>query len=98
MAGYIAILIGAFAGALQIFWFGIICEMVILLFQLVTLPVEFNASRRGLEQLKELNIVDEDEIPYCKGMLRAAALTYVAGVATALLNVLRLVAIARRRD
>lgn len=98
MAGYIAIMIGIFAGALRIFWFGIFCEAFILLFQLITLPVEFDASRRGLNELMDLGIVDSRELSNCKGMLTAAALTYVAAVATSLLEILRLVLMARRRD
>lgn len=98
MAGYIAIMIGIFAGALQIFWFGIFCEAFILLFQLITLPVEFDASRRGLNELLELGLVDNKELSNAKGMLTAAALTYVAAVATSLLEILRLVLMARRRN
>jgi len=98
MAGYIAIMIGIFAGALNIFWFGIFCEAFILLFQLITLPVEFDASKRGLNELIELGLVDNEELSNCKGMLTAAALTYVAAVATSLLEILRLVLMARRRD
>ncbi len=98
MAGYIAIMIGIFDGALRIFWFGIFCEDFILIFQLITLTVEFDASRRGLNELLDLGIVDSRELSNCKGMLTAAALTYVAAVATSLLEILRLVLMARRRD
>lgn len=96
--GYVAIMIGIFAGALGFIRIGIVMECVILGFQVVTLPVEFNASHRALIQLKKLNIVDESEHKNCYKMLRAAALTYVASVATAVLQVLRLVLIARRDD
>ena len=97
IAGYIAIMIGLFAGALGFIWIGIICELAILFFQLITLPVEFNASRRGLHQLQELNLLEKEETTNSKGMLRAAALTYVAGAASAFLEVLRLVLMANRR-
>lgn len=97
-AGYIAILIGLFSSALDFIWLGIIFEVVILLFQLITLPVEFNASKRGLKQIDELKIVTVDEKKKCRGMLKAAALTYVAAVATAVLEILRLLLIIRRND
>ena len=95
-AGYIAILIGLFAGALGFIKIGIAAELIILLFQLITLPVEFNASSRGLKQIELLNIADKEEKSKCRGMLTAAALTYVAAVATSLLEILRLVLILNR--
>ena len=78
--------------------FGIILDVIILLFQVITLPVEFNASHRALIQLKELDLVDSNEQSKCRGMLVAAALTYVAAVATAILEILRLVLILRNDD
>ena len=71
-------------------------ELIILFFQLITLPVEFNASSRGLKQIELLNIADKEEKSKCRGMLTAAALTYVAAVATSLLEILRLVLILNR--
>jgi len=62
-----------------------------LVFQIVTLPVEFDASKRALIQLKELNLVDNEEHQGTKKMLKSAALTYVAAVLSSLLNLLRLV-------
>lgn len=97
-AGYIAIIIGSVMSALGIIWAGIIAEMVILLFQIVTLPVEFDASRRGLKEVKEEKILDEKEFKGGKTVLRAAALTYVASVATTIIQVLRLVLIYGRRN
>lgn len=97
-AGYIAIAGGAILGLLNLIWLGIIFEVVILAFQLITLPVEFNASKRGLNQIKELNLVDEMEHGNCRKMLTAAALTYVAAAAAALLEVMRLVLMFRNRD
>ena len=73
-------------------------EFVILFFQLITLPVEFNASSRALKQLNDLNIVSLEEIVYSKKMLFAAALTYVASVATAVLQIVRLFLMVRRND
>lgn len=70
------------------------------LFQLVTLPVEFNASGRALKLLESCGIMGEDEIDDCKKVLGAAALTYVAAAASSLLQLLRLIMISgnRRRD
>ncbi|MBS7341290.1 MAG: zinc metallopeptidase [Lachnospiraceae bacterium] len=69
-------------------------------FQVVTLPVEFNASRRALRMLGDYGIMNEDEVDDCKHVLGAAALTYVAAAASSILQLLRLVLLAgnRRRD
>lgn len=96
--GYVAILIGLFLSAFGLIWLGIIMEFVILFFQLITLPVEFNASSRALENLINLNIVSDQEMVYSKKMLFAAALTYVASVATAVLQIARLLLMVRRND
>ena len=93
--GYFAILIGVLASITNFIWFGIIMELVILLFQLITLPVEFNASHRALKQLKVLDNIDSDD---CKAMLISAALTYVASVLTTLLQILRLVLVFTNRN
>ena len=98
IGGYIAVLIGFAMAALKFIWLGIILEAVILFFQLITLPVEFNASKRGLQQITDLGMVGQDEHKYCYKMLRAAALTYVAAVATAALEIFRLLLIVRRND
>lgn len=99
-AGYFAILIGLFLGSPKILGVGIIAECVILLFQLVTLPVEVDASRRALSEIKSYGLLGVEEYSGGKTMLTAAALTYVAGVVSALMQVLRLFFIfgGRRRD
>lgn len=97
-AGYIAIVIGIFASALNFIWIGIAMEMIILIFQLITLPVEFNASSRALKQLNELNVLEKTELKQSKKMLTAAAMTYVAAVATAVLEIIRLILIFGGRD
>jgi uncharacterized protein len=74
----------------------IVCYAVITFFQLVTLPVEFDASRRAKVQLVELGIVDRDELPGVTKTLDAAALTYVAAFVSSLLYLLYLVS--SRRD
>lgn len=73
-------------------------ECVILLFQIITLPVEFNASSRALKQIKELDFLDKKEYKKGRSMLTAAAMTYVASVATTVLEIFRLVLMANRRD
>ena len=95
-AGYIAIVIGIIAKAAGIIMIGIVFELIILLFQIITLPVEFNASRRGLEQLKDLKLLEADELKAGKSMLNAAALTYVASVASTLLQIARLLLLINR--
>ncbi len=77
---------------------GIIMLVVIALFQLVTLPLEFNASSRALVQLQQGSFVNEDEIGDCRSMLRAAAFTYVAALLSTIAQILRMVLIARRND
>ena len=96
--GYIAIMIGLFAGIFGFIWFGIFMECIILLFQLITLPVEFDASNRALKEIKKLGMVEEKELSKCRGMLTAAALTYVASVLTSILQIIRLLGMVNRRD
>ena len=96
-AGYIIILISFMFSLLKLLWVGIVMELVILVFQLITLPVEFNASNRALRQIQELKIVQDKEHESCKKMLKAAALTYVASVATAILEIFRLVLMVNRK-
>ena len=67
------------------------------LFQVVTLPVEFNASGRALKMLQNYGIMGDDEIDDCKHVLGAAALTYVAAAASSILQLLRLVLLSNRR-
>ncbi|MBP6507252.1 MAG: zinc metallopeptidase [Opitutaceae bacterium] len=81
-----------FTGLIDI---GIICYTVLTLFHLVTLPVEFDASRRAKVELVGLGIIDRDEMPGVSQTLNAAALTYVAAFLTSLLNLLWLIS-ARR--
>ena len=97
-AGYFAILIGVIASSLKIIWIGIIAEIVILVFQLITLPVEFDASKRALKQLEKQKILEKIEISTSKQMLTAAALTYVASVTATILEILRLLIAVGGRD
>lgn len=70
---------------------GIICFSFAVIFQLVTLPVEFNASSRAVRILGQQGILSDSELPYTRKVLLAAALTYVASAASAILQLLRLV-------
>jgi len=71
---------------------------VLTLFQVVTLPVEFDASRRARERLLRLGFIQRDEQVGVSRVLNAAALTYVAAMVAALLQLLHLITIARHRD
>lgn len=79
---------------------GILCFSFAVIFQLVTLPVEVNASRRALKILGNTGILNSEELPMTRKVLKAAALTYVASAATAILQLLRLVILfgGRNRD
>lgn len=89
--GYVAIMIGIVFNYLELIWIGIGLELVILAFQLVTLPVEFDASRKAIKELKTSKILEKKEIDGSEKMLKAAAFTYVAGVLSTILEILRLV-------
>lgn len=79
---------------------GIVLFSFAVIFQLVTLPVEFNASSRALVLLEQQGILSEQELPYTKKVLSAAALTYVASAAASLLQLLRIILLVggRRRN
>ncbi len=80
---------------------GILCFGLSVVFQLITLPVEFNASRRALAAIEQNGILSEDELSGARKTLRAAAMTYVAATAAALAQLLRLLILFggnRRRD
>jgi hypothetical protein len=78
------LLIGAFAGALGLVQFAVVLFAVVVLFQLVTLPVEFDASRRAMVQIGNLGLVTESERAGAKKVLSAAAMTYVAAALAAI--------------
>lgn len=77
---------------------GIVAFSLSVLFALITLPVEFDASRRAVRMLQDGGYVTSEELTGVQKVLRAAALTYVASAVTSLLSLLRLLIIARRRD
>ena len=97
--GYVVIFIGLLLGTFKLAMIGLILLGAILLFQLVTLPVEFNASRRALKVLDEYGILTDEENGAAKKVLGAAAMTYVASMLVALGSFLRvLMLFGRRRD
>lgn len=73
--------------------FGVLLFLVVVLFQIITLPVEFNASGRALKTLANNAILDSDELSASRKVLRAAAMTYVASAVVAIANLLRLLVI-----
>ena len=79
-------------------WGGVGLLLIILFFQLITLPVELDASKRALTELQKLEILEEKELSNGKDMLQAAAMTYFASLATTLLEILRFVLIIAGRD
>ena len=77
---------------------GILAFSLAVLFQIVTLPVEFNASGRALRILSETGMLQSEELSMTRKVLSAAALTYVASAAAAILQLLRLILLANRRE
>lgn len=96
--GYFVIIISAFAGITAYLLLGILMLLAILIFQLVTLPVEIDASKRGMREIERLNLAQKEEMPNIANMLKAAAMTYVASLASTILNLLRLIFIYQDRD
>lgn len=97
------ILVGALINSrssMMIINIGIFLFSFSVIFQLITLPVEFNASRRAMTQLRELGILGEQELGQTRKVLTAAALTYVASAAAAILQLLRVILLfgGRNRD
>lgn len=95
---YIVLLIGLIANMMNFIWAGILLVGLGLVFQLVTLPVEFDASKRALKELEDNIVVPNTDIDGTKSMLNAAAMTYVAGVLSSALEILRLILVFTDRD
>ncbi|MBL9173227.1 MAG: zinc metallopeptidase [Verrucomicrobiales bacterium] len=79
-------------------WIGVGCYALMALFQIITLPVEYDASDRARAELSRLGLVSPRELPGVRQVLGAAALTYVAAMLTAVLELVRLIMIARSND
>lgn len=92
---YIVIFIGFFAELTELIELGIILVSLGVFFQLITLPVEFNASKRAKAEIKSLKLSRNNEIDEINTMLTAAALTYVAGLIASIFELLRLIMILR---
>ena len=96
---YIVFIIGilVFESFPSLVYIGIAMFSAVVLFQLVTLPVELDASNRALKTLESDSILDSNEIPHAKKVLTAAALTYVVALVTAIIQLLRLIASINRK-
>jgi hypothetical protein len=99
---FIGLLLGAFAESggevgMILMNVGIVMFSTVVVFQLITLPVEFNASGRALDLLRGYNMLGDGELVHAKKVLSAAAMTYVAAAAVAIANLVRLIIIANRR-
>ena len=95
---YFVIIIGLFLGYYRLFYLGALIMLGILLFQLITLPVEIDASKKAIKYLEDLKILDKEELSKGKLVLVAAALTYVAGLANTVIQILRLLYMGNDRD
>ncbi len=89
--GFTIAILGYFLGLELVVNIGIILFAAVVLFQLITLPVEFNASSRALKVINETNMLYEDEMPKARKVLRAAALTYVASLLVSVMSLVRLI-------
>ena len=90
---YLVIFLGLIMESLEMIWLGILLVGTGLIFQLVTLPVEIDASRRAKKEIENLNLATQEEQEGVSKMLTAAASTYVAGVLSSALEIVRLILI-----
>ncbi|MBR5128987.1 MAG: zinc metallopeptidase [Firmicutes bacterium] len=88
---------GSYMGDM-LFNLGVLFFLAVIVFHAVTLPVEFNASNRALDQMEMVGVIYEDEEYGARKVLRAAAMTYVASLAVAIVNLLRILAMRGNRD
>lgn len=87
-ASFPILLVGLFMNSMDLVFVGIVLFSLVVLFHVVTLPVELNASRRALAQLSEGGLVSAEELPMVRSVLGAAALTYLAAALMAVSNLL----------
>lgn len=95
--GWVAAIIGLLAGIQSIFYIGIVMLIIITTFQLITLPIEFDASKRALVHLESGEFINFEEKADVKSMLNAAAMTYVAALISTIFQILRLILLSNRR-
>lgn len=96
--GYIVLIIGCIMTMLNLAYIGLALMCGALIFQLITLPTEFDASRRAKKELIKLGIIDKKELPKVKEMLKSAAFTYVASFFSTMLQMLRMFLSINRRN
>lgn len=96
--GYFGLIISLFAGVIGYLKLSIAVLLVVLLFQLVTLPIEFDASRRALKQIEKLSLAEKSEKEMTENMLKAAAMTYVASLISLVIDLLRLIFMLQDRE
>lgn len=97
-AWYFVLVLGLILSLRPLVYAGIILFSLIVLFQFVTLPVEFNASSRALKTLDAYHILEQDELTSARKVLTAAAMTYVASLVSSILQLVRLLGLVGRRD
>lgn len=97
-ASWIILLLGFMFGLRPLIKLGILLFSCVVIFELVTLPVEFNASHRALVNLQNSGILYKDEIKDARKVLKAAAMTYVAAALMAISQLIRLIVLNRRED
>lgn len=95
---YIVIFLGFLLEYMNLVYFGIFAVGAGVLFQIITLPVEINASKRAIKELKSLNLTTDRTENLSKNMLTAAALTYVASTLAEILQLIRLIGIIKDND
>lgn len=95
--GFTIAILGYFMGLDIIVNIGVILFAAVVLFQLITLPVEFNASSRAIKVIGETDMLYDEEIPKARKVLRAAALTYVASLLVSVMSLIRLILRTNRR-
>lgn len=95
---WIIFLLGLVFSIKQLVTAGIVLFAAVVIFQLITLPVEFDASARALQQVRNTGILYDDELVGAKKVLDAAAMTYIAAAIMAISQLIRLIAISRRND
>ena len=95
---YWILVIGFLFQLVDLIYIGIGITSFGLLFQIITLPVEFNASKRAIIKLQEYNLITEKELQGTKNVLNAAAMTYIAGALASAMQIIRLLLIAKNKD